>query len=73
MKYKAYFIGGAFDLTKAIVSKRDRVVDFFEPLNEMSPYITDKDTLNEPRVCNVLHYILSYETRDGALVYELER
>ena len=72
MSYNAYFIGGAFDLTKRVVKERVRVLNFFEPITEMPVFITDKDTLDKPRVCNVLHYILAYETEEGALIYELE-
>jgi len=72
MSYNAYFIGGAFDLTKRVVREKVREVNFFEPVAEMPVYITDRGTLDEPRLCKILHYILSYETEEGALIYELE-
>lgn len=70
MSYKAVFIGGAFDMTKRVLtSRRDRVF-FYEPRD---PYLVTKLRVPEEMVpCRELSYRLVFELSDQTGIYELE-
>jgi hypothetical protein len=69
----AIFIGGAFDMTKRIVSDCREIVCFCEPIEFDLNFISGDTHAHDTVECRILEYMFVGKTPNGVAMYEFHK